>query len=64
MGELAQAFVQCAEPGVDVVEAPVHALLVVGGDDGRNLGRCLTELIRQRDDLLQGPVVQVETEAH
>ena len=64
MRELAQALVERTQPGMHVVEPAAHALLVVGGDDGRNLGRCEPQLLGDRDDLLQRPVVQIEAEAH
>jgi len=60
--DLAQALVEGAEAGVDVVEAPTHALPEVVGNDRRDLGRCGAQLLGQRDDLLQRPVVQIEAE--
>ena len=61
--DLAQALVERAEPRVDVVEAPAHALPEVVGDDRRDLRRRGPQLLGQRDDLLQRPVVEVEAEA-
>ena len=63
MRELAQTFVERAEPGVDVVEAPAHALPEVVGDDRGDLRRRLPQLLGQRHDLLQRPVVEVVAEA-
>ncbi len=62
--DLAQALVEGAEPSVDVVEAPAHALPEIVGNDRRNLRRRGTQLVGQRDELLQRPVVQVEAETH
>ena len=64
MRDLAQALVERAEPGMDVVEASVHALPEVVGDDRRDLRRRCPQLLGERDDLLQRPVVEVEAEAH
>ena len=64
MRDLAQALVEGAEPRVDVVEAPAHALPEVVGNDRRDLRRRGTQLLGQRDELLQRPVVQVEAETH
>ena len=61
--DLAQALVERAEPGVDVVEASAHALPEVVGDDRRDLRRRVPQLLGQRHDLLQRPVVEVEAEA-
>ena len=63
MRDLAQALVERAEPGVDVVEASVHTLPEVVGDDRRDLRRRSPQLLGQRDDLLQRPVVKIEAEA-
>ena len=63
MRDLPQAVVERAEPGVDVVEAPAHALPEVVGDHRGDLGRRLPQLVGERDDLLQRPVVQVVAEA-
>ena len=49
---------------MDVVEAPAHALPEIVGNDRRDLRRRGTQLLGQRDDLLQRPVVQVEAETH
>ena len=62
--DLAQALVERAEPGVNVVEAAEHALPVLVGDDRRDLHGGGPQLFGERDDLLQGAVVQIEAESH
>ena len=48
---------------MDVVEAPVHTVAEVVGDDRRDLRRRRPDLLGERHDLLQRPVVEIEAEA-
>ena len=64
VGYLAQLPVELDEPGREVVEAPVRLLAVVLEDERIDLLLEQLDVTRKREDVLDGPVVEVEAEAH